>query len=368
MRVAFDSQIFVAQRFGGISRYFSSLALHLAQGANVEVRLDAVLQMNDHACALNGQVRAGWHVDYRRSLRMPLLALNSSIGLWRNLTRPADVVHRTYYYPQPPAPRSAKVVLSVFDLIHEKFGDSFKAVDRDRVIRAKRRAVQAADMVVCISHSTRNDLLAAHPVDPARVFVTHLGYDPLPEPSDRPDEWHGRPYLLFVGTRPRYKNFARLLEAFASSSRLRRDFDLVCFGGGAWTQDESASISRLGVASHVHHRSGNDHQLAEAYRNAVMFVYPSLYEGFGIPPLEAMSAGCPVACSDVSSIPEVVGPAGAYFDPTDVDAITAVLEAVAFSDTQRRVLIGSGYERCTKFSWPRCAAETLALYRGDVPQ
>jgi glycosyltransferase involved in cell wall biosynthesis len=367
MKISFDSQIFVAQRFGGISRYFSSLALELAAEPRVEVRLDAWLHMNDHLQGLEKRLRCGRHVGFSRARRPALYALNAGASVWRSLMSPADVVHHTYYYRQPIARRPAKVVLSVFDMIHEKFGDSYAAADLKRVVSAKRRAAHAADLVICISNSTRNDLLAAHELDPARVHVTHLGYDPLPvtdaegEPK-RGSPSESRPYLLYVGARTRYKNFLRLLEAYAASTPMRAEFELLCFGGGPWSQDESEAIRRLGVEGRVHQRAGSDRELAAAYRHATMFVYPSLYEGFGIPPLEAMSVGCPVACSNVSSIPEVVAHAGAYFDPLEVDSIRKCLEDCLASKEKRDSLVKAGESRCRDFSWSRCASETLALY------
>ncbi|MFY7865813.1 glycosyltransferase family 4 protein [Roseateles sp.] len=363
MKIAFDSQIFVAQRFGGISRYFASLSSQLAQLPGVVARIDAIINMNDHLQSLAGSVPSGRHIRFRSSLRHLLFTLNGAWSTVRCITHPVDVLHRTYYYRQSPTGRARLSVVSVFDMIHEKFGASYSAADRERVITAKRRAVLSADLVLCISNSTRADLLAAHPVDPAKVFVTHLGYDPLPPLVVSPIAPDGqRRYLLYVGSRTRYKNFDRLIEAYGSSPQLVSEFDLLCFGGGSWTPSEQLAIARLGVKGRVHHRAGDDQALAQAYRGAAMFVYPSLYEGFGIPPLEAMSVGCPVACSSVSSIPEVVGPAGAYFDPSDVSSIRKCLEMHLCSADRMAKLVEAGNNRCRAFSWERCAQETLALY------
>jgi glycosyltransferase involved in cell wall biosynthesis len=119
----------------------------------------------------------------------------------------------------------------------------------------------------------------------------------------------------------------------------------------------------LGIESKVEHVGGGDDRLATLYSNAEIFVYPSLYEGFGIPPLEAMSLGCPVLCSRTSSIPEVVGNAGRYFDPGDIDSIRVAMEEVLYSSVARNKLIQAGFNRCRSFSWSRCAAETAAIYR-----
>jgi glycosyltransferase involved in cell wall biosynthesis len=112
--------------------------------------------------------------------------------------------------------------------------------------------------------------------------------------------------------------------------------------------------------------NGNDRKLASFYSGAALFVYPSLYEGFGIPPLEAMSMDCPVVCSNNSSIPEVVGDAAEYFDPNDTESIRKAMELVLNSTARQAELINKGQIRCTQFSWERCAEETLAIYRNLI--
>jgi glycosyltransferase involved in cell wall biosynthesis len=238
------------------------------------------------------------------------------------------------------------------------------------VPRWKRQAVESADHVICISHHTKRDLMEFCAVPESKISVTHLGYDPigalLPPNSDRqPLRQHhptDRPYLLYVGSRTGCKNFPALMRAFASSSAIRDSFRLLCFGGGAFTPDEVALIHQLGLSSCVSQTGGDDAFLAACYRAAALFVYPSLYEGFGIPPLEAMALNCPVACSNASSIPEVVGSAAAMFDPTDLDDMRSVLESVLTSESTRNALIELGRLRCTMFSWQRCARETAAIY------
>jgi glycosyltransferase involved in cell wall biosynthesis len=173
-----------------------------------------------------------------------------------------------------------------------------------------------------------------------------------------------KPFFLHVGMRGAYKNFGNLLSAYASSPMLRRDFDLIAFGSNGFTQRENESIQDLGLTSlQVRHLSGDDALLGHLYREAVAFIYPSLYEGFGIPPLEAMGFGCPVLCGKTSSIPEVVGDAGLYFDPNRVEAIADAMERVALSAELRLDLVARGNERVRQFSWERCAAETLDVYR-----
>jgi len=173
-----------------------------------------------------------------------------------------------------------------------------------------------------------------------------------------------RPFILFVGARGGYKNFDRLLQAYAGRSILHESYDLVAFGGGDFSGNERALVRSLGLnENQVRQLGGDDAVLSVLYQQASLFVYPSLYEGFGIPPLEAMSLDCPVICSNTSSMPEVVGNAAVQFNPHDIDSIANALEAVITNPTLQADLRQRGRERLHAFSWHRCALETLNVYR-----
>jgi glycosyltransferase involved in cell wall biosynthesis len=194
--------------------------------------------------------------------------------------------------------------------------------------------------------------------------VVYLGYDRLVADGERQDRSDMPPFLLHVGSRGGYKNFDALLRAYAASDWLKENFSIVAFGGGAFSVEEQALMRVLGVpAGRVMQVGGGDAALARLYRHAAALVYPSLYEGFGIPPLEAMSLDCPVLCSGRSSIPEVVGDAGEYFDPEDPEAMRVAIESVLESPSRRDELIAKGRARSAGFSWERCAGETHEIYR-----
>ena len=285
---------------------------------------------------------------------------------------PADVVHETYVCPKPYLTRARRRVTTMFDMIHEIYWPGHFTTAH------KRASIARCDHIICISHATRADLCERLDVAPERTSVVHLGYldcsglDAAGAPAEfasglapeRTGELRGAPYFLYVGQRGDYKNFASLLRAWATASDLVRDVRLVCFGGGPFTTDELALATSLGLDDRrLLQTGGSDAALAAAYRHAVALVYPSLYEGFGLPPLEAMSAGCPVLCSDTSSLPEVVGDAAITFAPRDIEAIRAAMRHVAYSADVRHDLVQRGHARRRQFSWQRCASETLAVYR-----
>ena len=254
-------------------------------------------------------------------------------------------------------------------MIHEKYPEYFAS--SPFIKRIKAASVAAADHVICISQSTRSDLLATYDIPEERVSVTHLGFDPLGSllSGESSRDFKVRvlgadaPYLLYVGSRVHHKNFRGLFDAYAASASLRRNCFLLCFGGGDFTAAERDAISKAGVEGHVRYLGGSDATLALCYAHASLFVCPSVYEGFGIPVLEAMSLDCPVACSDSSSLPEVVGDAARLFNPLDRESIRSALESVLDSPSAATALKERGRIRRQLFSWRACAENTIGIYR-----
>ena len=363
MKIIYDPQIFALQEFGGVSRYFCALASQVANFPNTDARIIAPLHVNGYLKELGNNIAVGQYV--RRLPKTGRLINTLSAAIFRpvaGVMRP-DVVHETYYAERPTCGGKMPRALTVYDMIHERFPDSFAT--NNQVKRIKACAVQRADHIFCISENTRRDLLEIHQLPEDLVTVTYLGYDALPQSALTAADLVGAaPYLLHVGGRHGYKNFEGLLRAFAASSWLRDNLRLVSFGAAAFTREERSLIAALGLtAMQVIHLGGGDDRLAALYKGAAAFVYPSRYEGFGIPPLEAMSLNCPVICSNTSSIPEVVGEAGEYFNPLDIEAIGAAIERVLQSPVRRSELVALGQSRCKQFSWERCAQETHNVYR-----
>jgi len=361
VKVAFDHQVFSFQPYGGISRYFFELAHRLPAHGTSEVSVVAPLFVNNYLRSepASGVVRRGY-VPYGPR-RVPLIAgVNRCVAplAWRRVK--ADIVHETYYCAKPFGQARRRVV-TVYDMIHELFAAEFP--DGKRVTAAKRAAVDRADHVICISENTRRDLVRLFGVEPARTSVVHLGYPVTAKPdADAMNSRKSRPSLLYVGHRWGYKNFAAVIQAYASSPTLR-EFELIAFGGPPLQRNERDEISQLGISDRVRFMSGSDQRLAACYESATAFIYPSKYEGFGLSPLEAMSHGCPVVCSNAGSIPEVVGDAGVYFDPNGPDELRTALERVATTESLQADLRARGYARVAAFSWDRCAAETARTYR-----
>lgn len=364
MRLAFDHQIFGWQQYGGVSRYFYELAKNLATDPRHQIKVVAPLYVNHYISnPVPGLAIEGIRVPALPKTGRVYRAFNSLLVRPMLRSFDPDIVHETYYSTTRLAPQRAKVVVSVYDMIHERFDKNFSRADPTS--REKALAVARADHVICISEHTRKDLIELFQVPERKTSVVHLGFSLAEEADAGETDWQPpqRPYILYVGNRGGYKNFAGLLDAYAGSKMLREHYDIMCFGGGAFTSNERQHMTELGMGEvAVRQASGSDAMLARFYRSAAVFVYPSLYEGFGIPPLEAMGFDCPAVCSNASSIPEVVGDAAELFDPYDVVAMRLAIERVVSDHNLRTTLIEKGRNRLRLFSWEHCAQETLAIY------
>lgn len=361
MQIIYDHQIFSAQKYGGISRYFSELANHISDAEKVQVTVLTPLYVNAYLGSSSPSVQVvGLKVPVIKRTGRIYRAVNQTLaGPLMRLYKP-DLVHETYYALKSAKPRGCKLVLTVYDMIHELFPAEFSA--NDSTPKNKASAVARADHVICISEHTRRDLVNLLGVPHEKTSVIHMGFS-LKTSGARVDVSVPRPFLLYVGARGGYKNFVCMLQAYAASSTLMNNFDLIAFGGGPITAKEAEHVRRLGIPqANLRQVQGGDDVLEGLYRRAIAFIYPSLYEGFGIPPLEAMSFDCPVICSNASSIPEVVGNAAMLFDPRSAEALGQAIAAVIDDVEMRQILILRGRERIKLFSWERCAQQTMAIY------
>jgi len=370
VKIAYDQQIFRRQNYGGISRYFCEIASRIAQDPDVQVSITAPMHINGYLEHLPPGIVSGFRAPRLNRLNTQYVRLASKgmgilLGDLMLRRGSPDILHETYYSSRRHGPKRAQRVLTIYDMIHEKFASNFHP--QDKTAHNKTLAAERADHVICISECTRRDAIEILRLPPDKTSVIHLGFD-LMNAAEAPAQESvtpvNKPFLLYVGTRGGHKNFSRLLEAYATSMQLKAEFDLVCFGGGAFQADEVTMIRALGLEQHqVTQLGGSDRLLANLYKGASAFIYPSLYEGFGIPPLEAMAYSCPVVCSNRSSIPEVVGDAGEYFEPSDIESMRKAVERVVGSYSRREQLIEQGHIRLKAFSWDRCATETLDIYK-----
>lgn len=363
MKLVYDYQAFYWGTYSGISRYIYELATRTSQAVDFEVQIAAGFYVNKYLEKCSPDLVKGWQIPLIPKSGRILNAINTQLSkIWLNQSNP-DVVHETYYSKKRTAPKQCKTVITVHDMIHEKVAHLIPERAR-KFSLVKAEAIRRADHIICISENTKQDLIAILDIDPKIISTIYLGYSLQRYEDFEETPKISAPYILYVGDRRlEYKNFKRLLQSYASRQVIFDNFKLVCCGVKSFSSDEIAIIRSLGIDDNsLIHISGNDKTLANLYTHASAFIYPSLYEGFGIPPLEAMSFGCPVVCSNTSSIPEVVADAGEYFNPYELDSMADALERVLFSTVRAKELVIKGKERVTNFSWDTCAEQTQLVY------
>ena len=176
------------------------------------------------------------------------------------------------------------------------------------------------------------------------------------------DKFYDKPFVLFVGERKNYKNFTSFIRAFTMTEKLKKNFNIVCFGGQDFSKEEYALFKNKKIINNIKYFSGSDLQLNYLYKNASLYVCPSLYEGFGLTILEAMNMNCPIIASASSSINEVGKDKIAYFDPRSIDDMCFQMENLIFNEEKKKNMIKLYKEHLKNFSWKKNALETEKVY------
>jgi glycosyltransferase involved in cell wall biosynthesis len=264
-----------------------------------------------------------------------------------------DIYHATYYHPVDTT-LGRPLVVTVHDMIAELY--PLPATVVDPTPARKLASAEAAARIICVSRNTEKDLLNLYPRLAGRTTAIHHGSSFPGDPQ--PMAPLASPYLLYVGQRGSYKNASLLYEVMRNP--LCRDLHLVFLGGATPTPSELAH--GLGNRITFIPRCSDD-DLATWYRHATALLYPSLYEGFGMPPLEAMHLGCPVLASNASSLPEVVGDAGLLLDPGQSDDWASAIGQLVANPTLRHKLSLAGQRRAREFTWTRCAGQVATIYQ-----
>ena len=272
-----------------------------------------------------------------------------------------DAIWHSSYHTSPSHWRGP-IVTTVHDLIHELLPRTMPGAMNDLIRTRKRQSILEATVVICDSRNTARDVQSFYGVPAEKIQVIHLAYNSLFQPLT-PDAARTieQPFLLYVGSRERYKNFDMLLDTYANWEA-RAEFALVIVGRG-WSPHEQTRLHELKIEDDVRlFRHISDAALCELYNQAAVFVYPSLYEGFGIPLLEAAACGCPIVSSDIATSVEVAGDVPIYFQRSEVDSLRAALDS-AVAEGRSSARAQRGLELAQRYSWDHTAEQTLAIYQ-----
>jgi len=360
-RIFMDNQIFTIQTFGGISRVFTELYLKFRNGSASECEIPIIFSENEY---IKGILNTKSILPENKSFLKKLFyyAINRTYSTLKLLKRNFDVFQPTYYDPYfLPFLKGKPFVLVVHDMTHELFPGNVSK--QDKTIKWKKELVYKADKIIAISKNTKKDIIKFYDIDESKIEVVYWGTS-MTVSNEKVDMELPERYILFVGNRNTYKNFDLFFKSIVPILKEDKDLNLVCAGSNKFSQKEIDMIQEKGLLERVKHvKFKNDKEQEYIYNNAICFVFPSLYEGFGIPVLEAFACDCPVVLSNTSSLPEVGGDAVEYFDPKDVKSIENSVRKVIENAELRKKMTKEGRERLKNFSWDCAAKKFMNIYK-----
>lgn len=363
MKVIYDHQIFTLQDYGGISRIYTEL-MKPDKENDYQPDLSLVFSNNHYLKEIDTIKYCTFfpNSQFPRKIQlMNLINKNKTIKLLKQGN--FDIFHPTYYDPYfLPYIKSKPFVVTFLDMIHEKFGNIYKEFAQDKLIfEGKKQILNRANAIISISENTKKDLVEIYDVEPQKIKVVYLATNIAKANSKA---LYNFPYLLFVGRRERYKNFDTLLKALPYCISQFPELKLICAGGGKFSEEEIKQIAKYNLTNNIQQVPFNsDEVLSNLYAYAKAFIFPSLYEGFGIPILEAFACNCPVVASNVSSLPEIGGEACLYFDGNSEKDVADKITKLLSDSTLQEHLKQKGLERNEMFTWKQNRKQTTEIYQ-----
>lgn len=372
MKILMDPQTYNEQKYGGISRYHTEVYVALKKMPGVEIECPIVYSDNLHLKEY-GLFDSFWNKIllskiFKRKARARHLKRMKEQNFERTeialKKQKFDVFVSTYYNPYFLKNLGSKpFVLTLHDMIHETLPHYFP--NDQYVVERKKLLLSKATKIIAVSENTKKDILHFYPeIDSNKIHVVYLSQSVDIEKRvsvDLPEN-----YILFVGNRTIYKNFTFFIKAVAPILKINPDLFVVCAGGNRFEAYEEELLHELGISGQVIQRNFEDNELASYYTGAKCFVFPSEYEGFGIPVLEAMACGCPVVLANHSSFPEVAGKAGVYFKLGNANDLKNKVDELLTNKQLRNEYASEGLKQSKKFSWQKTAEKCLEVYRAAI--
>ena len=352
--------MFSRQKYGGVTKYFCEMIKNQPKESLSSV---SVLCSNNQHLKDNFSFFKKIYFPFPPTesrlfghFKKNLYKFNRLYSTYKISSNNFDLFHPTYYDTYFLEILKRPYVITVHDLIFFKYKE---LSNRENEIAQMCKVIKNSNRIIAISENTKHDLIDILDVDPGKIDVIYHGFNKIH--SKKSINPYGR-YLLYVGARPGYKNFKNLAKAFKIISIKDKDLKLVCVGS-AFTEKELDELKELEILNRTIAIGVNEIQLNHLYANALAFVYPTEYEGFGMSILEAFSNDCPVCLSNTSCLPEIAGEGGSYFDPYNVDSIVNTVKEVIYNKELAEKMVKKGNKRLENFSWKRCSQETLQTYK-----
>ena len=351
MKVLFDHQIFY-QILGGASKYFVMMLSELP--ANMW-ETTTLLSCNEYVREKRIFPYVGLH--FKGQYRLLKYYLNPIYTNYRLRKGKFDVFHQTDYNPSCFNSLGSKPMVITFHDANQALYDPVP-----EVLEYQKKSIRRADAIIAISENTKQDLIDIFGVDEKKITVIYHGIEKTDLTILPLRRYINEPYILYVGRRSKYKNFHRFVEAFSQIHVAYPEIRVICTST-PFTVEEIQMFNRLHITDRMISVVADETTMKQLYRDAIFFIFPSVYEGFGMPILESWSCNCPVLLSRASCFPEIAGNAGLYFNPMDVEDIYVQMEKIIINTGLRKQLIQLGNERVNHFSWKTCANQHVKVYQ-----
>ena len=360
MNIIYDFQAFSFQEYGGISNYFYQLLSNISKIEENNVDIIIRYSNNNYLEELGYpdivKIFPGSRFKGRNEIIKRLNQRYFRKSIKKN--KKIYLFHPTYYDPYflkiiPDIP----FVLTIHDMTHELYPGSFSRFDY--TIRNKKILAGKAERIIAMSESTKRDIIRILKIPETKIDVIYHACSISKSNQKKPSANVPEKYLLYVGKRNTYKNFPFFLKAV---STIKEKINIVCAGGGKFNSSELNLIKDLELSDRAIQINVSDEELSYLYSNATAFIFPSLYEGFGIPILEAFSCGCLAVLSERSSFPEIAEDAALFFNPESTESFKNVIEELLNNRQLSDSLINLGYYRLQNFSWEKTAEKTIEVY------
>lgn len=267
-------------------------------------------------------------------------------------------------------------IVTIYDMVYKLFPETMAQDNLDLLNKIMPRSISESTKILTISENSKREISEILGVSPDKIAIAYPGFDPtvfriIPEEdsSKTLDKFNfKKPFILYLGTLEPRKNIERIIEAYASLTHIQTHYDLVLAGSIGWKSEKIFQLIEQYSLKEKVHLTGYISQAEQIalYNKATCFVFPSLYEGFGMPALEAMACGCPVITSNTSSLPEVVGNAGKLVNPLEVGEIASAIQTIIEDDTLRNTMIARNIEQIKQFTWTNTAKSVIELYNSLV--
>lgn len=379
MKILYDTQIFDAQKFGGISRYHYEIIKRLEQNQyqlpimftnNEYIKNSSLFTIESDKSGYDsffpGKSFKGKHKLYNLKKKLfPIPSSNKDEVIKKIVNQDFDVFHPTYYDPYFLDYIGKKpFVITIHDMIYEKYPEFFN--DGQITIHNKKILAKKATHIIAISEKTKEDIIDFYNVDEKKITVIYHGSSLHPLKQDFSinfNKTYGK-YILFTGSRTLYKNFYFMVEAL-SDLLIQNNLNIVCTGS-SFTNNELDFFEKNNVLDHIFHFYASDDELFELYHQATLFIFPSYYEGFGIPILEAFEAECPIICANASCFPEIAQDAAYYFDPKSKKNLIEIVNKALITNNSKKIMLGKNL--LNNYTWEKSAFKHIEVYNKVIEQ